>query len=88
MPAGRAQSLRDRRAIIGPGMIDAKVKAMQRAPDDKGPGGAVPEAAEQHRDHQVHIAQQRAMAVAAERNVEIVAQELRQASCASGARSR
>ena len=69
---------RGRRAELAPGMIDAEIDAVQRAPRDESPGRAVPEAAEQHGDHQIDIAQHAAAAVAAERDVEIVAQELRQ----------
>ena len=51
---------------------------MQRTPDHKRPGRTMPEAAKQHGDRQIDVAQRRAVAVAAERDVEIVAQELRQ----------
>ena len=51
---------------------------MQRAPHHKSPGRTVPEPAEQHGDCQIDVTQQRAAAIAAERDVEIVAQELRQ----------
>ena len=76
--AARREARRNRRAEIVPGVIDAEIGAVQRAPDDEGPGGAVPEPAEQHGDHQIDVAQHPAAAVAAERDVEIVAQELRQ----------
>ena len=45
---------------------------------DERPGGAVPEPAEQHRQQQVAVREQRALAVAAERDVEVVAQPARQ----------
>ena len=51
---------------------------MQASPDDEGPVRAVPEAAEQHRQHQVDVGAELRAAVAAERNVEIVAQPRRQ----------
>ena len=74
----RCEPRPDLRPVIVPGVVDAEIGAMQRAPDHKGPGRTVPEPAEQHGDRQIDITQQRAVAVAAERNVEIVAQELRQ----------
>ena len=75
--AGR-EARRDRGTEIIPGVVDAEIDAVQRAPHDERPGRAVPEPAEHHGDHQVDIAQDAAVAVAAERDVEIVAQELRQ----------
>ena len=61
-----------------PGVVDHQVDAVQPAPDHEGPAGAVPQPAEQHRDHQVGVAARRAAPVAAERDVEVVAQEARQ----------
>src|SRR5579871_2154189 len=75
----RARKARsDGRDKIIPGVVDAEIGAMQRAPCHKRPGRAVPEATEQHRDHQIDVAPHTAVPVAAERDVEIVAQELRQ----------
>ncbi len=51
---------------------------MDPAPDDERPAGAVPEAADQHRQHQVAVRDHLALAVAAERDVEVVAQPARQ----------
>ncbi len=51
---------------------------VEGAPEHERPGGPVPEPAEQHRDHQVAVGASRAAAVAAERDVEVVAQEARQ----------
>ena len=49
------------------------------APEDEGPGRAMPEAAEDHRQHQVAVGPQRAAAAAAQRDVEVVAQPVREA---------
>ena len=76
--AASAQRGPNRRTIIVPGVVDAKIEAVQHAPDDERPARAVPQPAEQHRDHQVDVAQRRAVAIAAERDIEIVAQEPRQ----------
>ena len=51
---------------------------MQRAPDDEFPGRAVPEAAEHHGQQQIAVGPEPAVPVAAERDVEIVAQPARQ----------
>lgn len=79
-----AQHVRDRpRRSVAPHLgvpevVDHQEHAVQRAPDHEGPGGAVPEAAQQHREEQVQVAPGRPLAVAAQRHVEIVAQEVRQ----------
>jgi len=44
------------------------------APDDEGPGRAVPQAAEQHGEEEIHVCAGVAQAVAAERDVQVVAQ--------------
>ena len=54
--------------------LDRKPAAMQRAPHHEFPRRAVPDAAEQHRDHQVAVGVEPAVPVAAERLVEVVAQ--------------
>ena len=51
---------------------------MQQAPDDEVPARAVPEAAEEEHGDQVDVAARRADAVAAERDVEVVAEPGRQ----------
>src|SRR5271170_64785 len=56
-------------------MIDREKHAVQSAPCDESPVGAVPEPAQQHGQKQVQIAARLAMAVSAERNIEIVAQK-------------
>src|SRR6185312_7993795 len=59
--------------------LDRHPAAMHRPPHHELPPGAVPDAAEQHRDQQVAVGVEPAVAVAAERLVEIVAQPGRQA---------
>ena len=44
---------RSRRGAAQP--VDAQVQPVQPAPDHEGPAGAVPQAAEQHREHQVAV---------------------------------
>ena len=61
---------------------------MHGAPEHERPAGAVPQPAEHHCDHQVHVASRRTPSVSAERNVEIVAQERATASCANAAKNR
>ena len=57
------------------------------APDDERPRGPVPEAAEQHRQHQVAVRHQPALAVAARAGCRGSRAASARASCASGARS-
>ena len=59
-------------------MVHRQRRAVQPAPGDEGPVGAVPQPAQQHGDDDVRRLAQRAAAVAAERDVEVVAQEARQ----------
>ena len=59
-------------------MVDDQVGAMQHAPHDKGPVRAMPQAAQQHGQEQVAVALESAVAVAAQRDIQIVAQEARQ----------
>ena len=54
-------------------------QALVDAPEHERPGRAVPEAAEDHRQHQVAVGPQRAAAAAAQRDVEVVAQPVREA---------
>ena len=54
--------------------VDAQVEAVEPAPDHEPPRSAVPQAAEEHRDHQVAIGREAALPVPAERHVEVVAQ--------------
>ena len=48
---------------------------MEQTPDDKGPGRAVPEAADEHHDHEIDHGARGAGAVAADRDVKVIAQE-------------
>src|SRR3546814_5141197 len=59
-------------------MIDDQHRAVQRTPEDESPCSAVPEAANGHGEKEIDIAPRFAPPVAAERDVEIVAQEARQ----------
>src|SRR4051794_5950689 len=58
--------------------MDDQEQSMQPAPQHEVPCGAVPQPAEQHRRHQVDMTSRLATAVAAERNVDVVTQELAQ----------
>ena len=51
---------------------------MDRSPGDERPAGAVPESADQHRQHQVSVREEPTAAVAAERDVDVVAQPARE----------
>ena len=59
-------------------VLDDQGDAVQEAPEDERPAGAVPEPAEHHGEHQVHVGARAALAVAAERDVQVVAQPARQ----------
>ena len=61
-----------------PALDGERYSAVQSAPDHEGPVRAVPQAAEQHGQHQVDVGARCAAAIAAERHVEIVAQPGRQ----------
>src|SRR5207249_4217522 len=54
--------------------LDREPGAVNAAPHDERPVRTVPQAAEQHGQHQVSIRLALALAAAAERNVEVVAQ--------------
>src|SRR5438105_3309214 len=54
--------------------LDREIHPVQPAPGDEGPVGPVPEAPEQHGRHERRVGAARAVAIAPERNVEIVAQ--------------
>src|SRR6266550_4231931 len=58
--------------------IDDQGEAVQPAPDHERPRSTVPEAAEQHRDHDVAVNEPRRPAISAERNVKIIAQPARE----------
>src|SRR5262245_4648428 len=59
-------------------MLDHKEETVDDAPDDKCPGRAVPESAQEHDDHEIDGGAGRPGAIAAERDVEVVAQEGRE----------
>src|SRR3954468_25085392 len=63
----------------GPVPMDDQRYPVQTAPDHKRPRAAVPESAEQHRDHDVAIHEPRRPAISAERNVEIITEPGRKA---------
>jgi hypothetical protein len=65
-------------ARVAPRVVSDEKKPVQSAPNDERPARTVPQAAQQHRDHHVHVAARRPATVAAERDVEILAQETRQ----------
>ena len=54
---------------------DDQVQPVQPAPQHEVPGGAVPQPAQQHRRHQIDVAPHLAVPVAAERDVDVIAQE-------------
>src|SRR3954466_3741650 len=57
--------------------MDDQGEAMQSAPDHKSPGAAVPQSAEQHRDHDVAVNEPGGSLVSPERNVKIIAEPAR-----------
>src|SRR3977135_2663010 len=58
--------------------INEQGEAVQPAPDHERPRATVPEAAEQHRDHDVAANEPGRPAISAERNVKIIAQPARE----------
>ena len=58
--------------------FDAQQTAVITAPDDEIPACAVPQAAQQHGQHQIAIRHPAAVAIAAQRDVQIVAQPARE----------
>ena len=76
-PAARPRALDEARPAAPPALDDER-GAVDPAPDDERPAGAVPEAADEHRQHEVAIREQRPAAVAAERDVEVVAEPARE----------
>ena len=55
-------------------LVDDQRQPMHATPDNKGPGGPVPETTEQHRQHQVAMGEELAAAIASERDVQIIPQ--------------
>src|SRR5262249_40017952 len=58
-----------------PGAVESERDAMKAAPGDEGPVGAVPEATEQHREHDIESLPSAAPPVPTEWDVEIVAEK-------------
>src|SRR5207247_3270020 len=54
-----------------------QIRAMQRAPEDERPARAMPQAAEEHGDHQVAVRPQLSAPVASQRDVEVIPQPAR-----------
>src|SRR3954452_3322441 len=71
-----AQPAREEPAEAPPArMLHRETRPVVGTPGDEVPGGAVPEAAERHGDHQVGVGPEPPLPVAAERDVEVVTQE-------------
>ena len=66
-------------ARVRPRPLHHEEHAVVAAPEDVGPGGAVPEPAEGHHDEHVPVGDQAAAPVAAEGDVEVVAEPRREA---------
>ena len=58
----------------GPGARSESSAALVAAPDQEIPTGAVPQSAEQHRQHEIAVGGKAAMAAAAERDIQVIAQ--------------
>src|SRR5205809_1271185 len=56
-------------------MFDHEIGAMKQSPNDKGPGGAVTETAQEHNDDEIDRGSRPSHPVAAERNVKVIAQK-------------
>src|SRR3954453_14691988 len=61
-----------------PDAVHDERRTVQSAPDYKSPGAAVPQSAEQHRDHDVAVNEPGGSPVSPERNVKIIAQPARE----------
>src|SRR5260370_29162038 len=59
-------------------VLDTEADTMNATPRDEGPLRAVPQSAEQERDHQVPVRSPSPRSVATERDVQVVAQPARQ----------
>src|ERR1043166_1511294 len=59
---------------VRPRAMHDERKAVQSAPDYKSPSAAVPQSAEQHRDHDVAVDEPGRPAISPERNVKIIAE--------------
>src|SRR5450759_592633 len=67
---GQTQSL----ARVGAGALEGQADAVHASPEHERPAGAVPEPGEEERDDEVHVRAAAALAVAAQRDVEVVPQ--------------
>ena len=65
------------RPPFAPDIVDDQIAAMQATPEDEGPAGAVPQAAEQHGDQQIRQPARLTLTAATQGDVEIVPQEAR-----------
>ncbi len=65
------------RPPFAPNIVKDQVAAMHAAPEDEGPAGTVPQAAEEHGDQQIGQAARLTFAAATQGDVEIVTQEAR-----------
>src|ERR1700736_257385 len=65
--------------LARPFAMDHQGGTMERTPNDKRPCAAVPQAAKDHRDHDIPIHEPARAAVPAQRNVKIIAQPTREA---------
>src|SRR4051794_7017259 len=82
--AARGRSgVEDREPGCGQAVKDEQA-AMIEAPEDEVPGGAVPEAADRHGEHEVAAGFVSAAAVAAEGNVEVIAEPAGKADVPAG----
>src|SRR5882762_3219696 len=61
-------------ALPGEQTLDGKPNAMDATPDDEGPVRSMPQTSKQHGEHQVDVGADISETIAAERDVEIVAQ--------------
>ena len=86
LPAGAVDRLGGSDALE-PGLgepVPDQQHALIDAPEHERPGRAVPEAADDHRQHQVAVERSRAAAAAAQRDVEVVAEPGREADVPAG----
>jgi hypothetical protein len=76
--AERRDSTLDAARALAPPALGDERRAVDRTPGDEGPAGSVPEAADEHRQHQVPEGEEAAPAVPAEWDVDVVAQPARE----------
>src|SRR5665647_1410853 len=61
-------------ARVGAGALEGQADAVHASPEHERPAGAVPEPGEEERDDEVHVRAAAALAIAAQRDVEVVPQ--------------